>query len=185
MHIASEARLHELGIELPEQLPVIGSYRLAKRHRDIIYERMLMTTASITPRFGELAGDLEAGTGDGRAALVFLPGLTFDRTMWRPVLRSLRTIDPGRTTLTLDMPGEGESIGTFRGLEVAIDQLHVAIAAAGIEKPVLVGHSGSAIGAMFYAMKYPVRGIVNVDAVLDNNAFSARLRARRLRRPTT
>src|SRR5437773_7961424 len=37
MHIASEARLHELGIELPEQLPVIGSYRLAKRHRDIVY----------------------------------------------------------------------------------------------------------------------------------------------------
>ena len=37
MHIASEARLHELGIELPEQLPVIGSYRLAKGHRDIVY----------------------------------------------------------------------------------------------------------------------------------------------------
>ena len=37
MHIASEARLHELGIELPEQLPVIGSYRLAERHRDIVY----------------------------------------------------------------------------------------------------------------------------------------------------
>jgi pimeloyl-ACP methyl ester carboxylesterase len=136
-----------------------------------------MTTASITPRFGELAGDLAAGTGDGRAALVFLPGLTFDRTMWRPALRSLRTIDPGRTTLTLDMPGEGESIGAFRGLEVAIEQLHVAIAAADIENPVLTGHSGSAIAAMFYAMKYPVRGIVNVDAVLDNNAFSAQLRA--------
>jgi hypothetical protein len=29
-----EARLRALGIELPEQLPVIGSYRLAKRHRD-------------------------------------------------------------------------------------------------------------------------------------------------------
>ena len=97
--------------------------------------------------------------------------------MWRPALRSLRTIDPGRTTLALDMPGEGESIGTFRGLEIAIEQLHVAIASAGVEIPVLVGHSGSAIGAMFYAMKYPVRGIVNVDAVLDNDAFSARLRA--------
>lgn len=37
MHIAPEARLHELGIELPKQLPVIGSYRLAKRHHDIVY----------------------------------------------------------------------------------------------------------------------------------------------------
>ena len=88
-----------------------------------------------------------------------------------------RTIEPGRTTLALDMPGEGESVGTFRGLEAAIEQLHAAIAAAGIDDPILVGHSGSAIGAMFYAMKHPVRGIVNVDAVLDNHAFSARLRA--------
>lgn len=37
MHITPEARLHELGIELPEQLPVIGSYRLAKRHQGIVY----------------------------------------------------------------------------------------------------------------------------------------------------
>src|SRR6478735_7154878 len=104
-----------------------------------------MSTGSITPRFGELAGDLAAGTGDGRAPLVLMPGLTFDRTMWRPALESLRTIDPGRTTLALDMPGEGESFGCFRGLEAAIEQLHVAIASARVERPVLVGHSGSAI----------------------------------------
>ena len=48
-----------------------------------------MTTASAPTRFGELAGDLALGTGDDRAPLVFLPGLTFDRTMWRPALRSL------------------------------------------------------------------------------------------------
>ena len=131
----------------------------------------------VTGQFGELAGDLTAGTGDARAAFVFLPGLTFDRTMWRPALESLRSVDPGRTTLALDMPGEGESFGTFRGLETAIEQVHTAIAAAGIEAPVVVGHSGAAIGAMFYAEKYPVRGIVNVDAVLDTAEFSARLRA--------
>jgi pimeloyl-ACP methyl ester carboxylesterase len=138
---------------------------------------MTFAPASAPTRFGELAGDFAMGTGDTRAPLVFLPGLTFDRTMWSPALASLRTIDPGRTTLALDMPGEGESIGVFRGLEIAIEQLQVAIATAGIENPVLVGHSGSAIGAMFYAMTYQVRGIVNVDAVLDNDAFSARIRA--------
>ena len=37
MYVTPETRLHELGIELPEQLPVIGSYRLAKRHRGIVY----------------------------------------------------------------------------------------------------------------------------------------------------
>src|SRR5262249_52995735 len=116
----------------------------------------MTTTDFSTPvRFGELIGDLDAGTADDRAPLVFLPGLTFDRTMWRPVLRSLREIDPGRRTLALDPPGEGESIGTFRGFEAAIEQVHLAITTAGIENPVLVGHSGAAIGAMFYAMTHP------------------------------
>jgi pimeloyl-ACP methyl ester carboxylesterase len=138
---------------------------------------MNMATFSTPQRFGELTGDFEPGRGDDRAPLVFLPGLTFDRTMWRPVRQSLRDIDPGRTTLALDMPGEGDSIGTFRGLEAAIGQVHLAITAAGITNPVVVGHSGAAIGAMFYAMQHPVRGVVNVDAVLDNNEFSARLRA--------
>jgi enamine deaminase RidA (YjgF/YER057c/UK114 family) len=32
-----EARLQQLGIELPEPLQVIGTYRLATRHRDIVY----------------------------------------------------------------------------------------------------------------------------------------------------
>jgi enamine deaminase RidA (YjgF/YER057c/UK114 family) len=36
MHSTPEARLRELGIELRKQLPVVGSYRLAKRHRDIV-----------------------------------------------------------------------------------------------------------------------------------------------------
>jgi pimeloyl-ACP methyl ester carboxylesterase len=135
-------------------------------------------TFTSTARFGELAGELQAGAADGRAPLVFLPGLTFDRSMWQPVLRALEAIDPGRTTLALDMPGEGESFGTFRGLDVAIEQLHAAITAAGIASPVVVGHSGGAIGAMFYATAYPVRGIVNVDAVLDTEAFAATLRAR-------
>ena len=138
---------------------------------------MTFSTTVVTQRFGELAGDLTASAGDARAAFVFLPGLTFDRTMWQPTLQSLHTVDPGRTTLALDMPGEGESVGTFRGLETAMEQLHSAIIAAGIEVPVIVGHSGSAIGAMFYALKYPVRGIVNVDALLDTTDFSARLRA--------
>jgi pimeloyl-ACP methyl ester carboxylesterase len=135
-------------------------------------------TFTSTARFGELAGALEAGSADSGAPLVFLPGLTFDRSMWQPALRALEAIDPGRTTLALDMPGEGESFGTFRGLDVMIEQLHAAITDAGLAAPVLVGHSGAAIGAMFYATAYPVRGIVNVDAVLDTEAFAAMLRAR-------
>ena len=32
-----EARLEQLGIVLPEQLPVLATYRLATRHRDVVY----------------------------------------------------------------------------------------------------------------------------------------------------
>ena len=32
-----EGRLQQLGIKLPEQLPVLATYRLARRHRDIVY----------------------------------------------------------------------------------------------------------------------------------------------------
>ena len=134
-----------------------------------------MTTASITPRFGELAGDLAAGTGDGQAALVFLPGLTSTgRCGARPCGHCARSIR--RTTLALDMPGEGESIGTSVGSRSRSSSC-TSRSCRRLENPVLIGHSGSAIGAMFDAMKYPVRGIVNVNAVVDNNAFSAQLRA--------
>ena len=37
MATTPEGRLRALGITLPELLPVIGSYRLAKRHRDTVY----------------------------------------------------------------------------------------------------------------------------------------------------
>lgn len=37
MNTTAEGRLRALGITLPELLPVIGSYRLAKRHGDIVY----------------------------------------------------------------------------------------------------------------------------------------------------
>ena len=139
-----------------------------------------MTTAtSSTPlRFGELAGRLRSRyrRRPRRRSSSSPASPSTGRCGDRFSGRSAKSI-PAARPLALDMPGEGESVGTFRGLEAAIGQLHVAITAAGIENPVLVGHSGSAIGAMFYAVEHPVRGIVNVDAVLDNGAFSARLRA--------
>ena len=37
MPVGPEARLQELGIVLPEPLQVLGTYRLATRHRDTVY----------------------------------------------------------------------------------------------------------------------------------------------------
>jgi len=78
-----------------------------------------MSTGSITPRFGELAGDLAAGNGDGRAALVFMPGLTFDRTMWGAALRSLRTIDPAERADALAFAGHVECERRAAGIDRA------------------------------------------------------------------
>ncbi len=61
-----------------------------------------------SPTYAGLAAD-EFGMPDGRPPIVLLHGLTFDRTMWRPALAELQTIDPGRHAITLDLPGHGES----------------------------------------------------------------------------
>src|SRR5690242_196709 len=109
-----------------------------------------MTTISTSTdtRFGELAGDLRPGAGGGRAPLVLLHGLTFDRTMWGPALAELAELDPGRATLTLDLPGHGGSADVFRGRDAVVAQIGAAVAAAGIDAPVYVGHSIGVMPAM-------------------------------------
>jgi pimeloyl-ACP methyl ester carboxylesterase len=117
--------------------------------------------------FAELAGDLDPGTPDSRPPLVLLHGLTFDRTMWGPALSELARIDPGRQTLTLDLPGHGQSADVFRGLDQVVAQLHAAVSAAGFRNPVYVGHSVGIMLAMLLAHENGASGVVNVDAVLQ------------------
>ena len=59
-------------------------------------------------RIGGLAAD-DYGTDDGRTPLVLLHGMTFDRTIWRPLVDRLQQTDPGRRMLVLDLPGHGDS----------------------------------------------------------------------------
>lgn len=126
----------------------------------------------------QLSGDLE-GTADDRAPLVLLHGLTFDRRMWKPALAALRRRDPGRLVLALDLPGHGGS-----PMQVPCDLGDVAAAVAsaaddaGLDAPVLVGHSISGVIATGYAVAYPTRGVVNVDVTLDT-AFIRLLQANR------
>lgn len=62
-----------------------------------------------SPRtFAGLAGDFD-GVVDLRPPLVFLHGMTFDRSTWAPVLNELDRIDPDRRILNLDLPGHGQS----------------------------------------------------------------------------
>jgi len=120
-----------------------------------------------------LAAD-DYGNSDDRAPLVLLHGLTFDRSLWRPSLAELSRIDPGRRVLALDLPGHGASPGwpsyDIQGLAHGI---HRAVEEAGLQSPVVVGHSIAAIIATAYAAKYPTRGIINVDQPLLAAPFAA------------
>jgi pimeloyl-ACP methyl ester carboxylesterase len=119
-----------------------------------------------------LAGSLE-GNPDHRPPLILLHGLTFDRAMWRPALARLRMADPGRQVLSLDLPGHGQSPAwPCYDLEAVVAGVHRAAEEAGLDRPVVAGHSISAKIATVYAAGYPARGVINVDQPLRVAPFA-------------
>lgn len=114
-----------------------------------------------------LAGVLDGGP-DGRAPLVLLHGLTFDRAMWQPALDALGRIDPGRQVLALDLPGHGGSPAWPRyDIDSIAAAVQEAVTTARLHDPVVVGHSMAAVIATVYAARYPAHGVVNVDQPLQ------------------
>lgn len=124
-------------------------------------------------RLGELVADL-SGTDDGRAPVVLLHGLTFDRAMWAPMVDALA----GRRAVAFDLPGHGGSPpqDSYEPADVA-DVLHAAITAAGLDAPVLVGHSIGAVLATVYAARHPARAVLNIDQPLLPGPFGDLLRS--------
>jgi len=114
-----------------------------------------------------LCGDLY-GVADDRPPLVLLHGLTFDRRIWQPVLDGLQRADPHRHLLALDLPGHGDSPEHLpHSTGHVVDLIHEAVIQAGMNAPVIVGHSMSGGLASIYAARYPSRGVVNLDAPPD------------------
>ena len=108
---------------------------------------------------------------------VLLHGLTFDRRMWEPVAEALPA---GADVLALDLPGHGATPPLpERGLEPVADWVHDAVTAAGIEAPIVVGHSIAGPIATIYAFGHPAAGVVSVDVSLHFEPFAAGLRAAR------
>ena len=127
--------------------------------------------------YAGLAAD-DLGRPDDRAPIVLLHGLTFDRTMWRPALAELETIDPGRRAIALDLPGHGESPdASSYALEATVERVRAAIVEAGLRDPILVGHSASASVAAMYATRYPTSGIVLVEGGFLVAPFAEMLRS--------
>ena len=129
-----------------------------------------MSNAQIS--YAGLAAD-DVGRSDDRPPLVLLHGLTFDRTMWRPALAELERIDPGRRAIALDLPGHGESPDASSYTVTAVaEHVRRAVDDAGLERPVVIGHSGSAGVAFVYAALFPTRGVVTVEGTLRVSAFA-------------
>jgi pimeloyl-ACP methyl ester carboxylesterase len=125
---------------------------------------------------GLVADDL--GRSDERPPLVLLHGLTFDRRMWRPALTELESIDPGRRALSLDLPGHGASPDSASySLEAIVERVRAAVVEAGLEHPVVVGHSASAATVSLYAARHATRGVVTVEGSVRAAGFATMLQS--------
>jgi pimeloyl-ACP methyl ester carboxylesterase len=136
-------------------------------------------------RFGGIAADVEGDDND-RSPLVFVHGLSFDRTMWRPALAELALADPRRRVVAVDLPGHGESDDRENyDLDSVVATLHRVVEEACLDAPVVVGHSIGGVIVTAYAGQYPTRGVVNVDQPLFVAPFAALVQsvADRLRGP--
>ena len=107
--------------------------------------------------------------GDG-LPVVFLHGLTFDRTAWRPIIERL---GQEVCSIAFDLPGHGETGGAPCTLREAAARVNAALESMGIDEPVIVGHSISSGIASIYAASYPVRGLVNVEGTVDIRPIAA------------
>jgi pimeloyl-ACP methyl ester carboxylesterase len=101
--------------------------------------------------------------GDGMP-VVFLHGLTLDRTTWRPIIQRLGA---GVRSIAFDLPGHGDTGGEPCTMREAATRVKSAIDSLQISDPVIVGHSISAGIASIYASSHPVRGLVNVEGTVD------------------
>jgi pimeloyl-ACP methyl ester carboxylesterase len=115
-----------------------------------------------------LAYDVE-GSG---TPVVFLHGLTFDRRTWRPIVEQL---GGSVMSITVDLPAHGDSGGEPAPLEDVTEQIRRLLAALGVERPIVVGHSMAAGIAGLYASAHPVRGIVLVDQAMELLPFARML----------
>ena len=112
--------------------------------------------------------------GGGGTPVVFLHGLTFDRTVWAPIVGNLgREVRP----VAIDLPGHGETGGSPCSLWDAAARVQETVTGLGIERPIVVGHSMSAAIAGIYAASYPALGLVNIDQPFEIRPFARMVRS--------
>jgi pimeloyl-ACP methyl ester carboxylesterase len=88
----------------------------------------------------------------GGVPIVLLPGLTFDRRSWRPIV---------------DLPAHGASPGSPCDLEDVAAHINRLLERLGVPDPIVVGHSMAGAVTMIYAASYPARGAVRVESPVN------------------
>jgi pimeloyl-ACP methyl ester carboxylesterase len=123
--------------------------------------------ATITERVqgGPLAFE-QRGAG---VPVVFLHGLTFNRTTWRPIVDRL---GDGVHSIAVDLPAHGTTGGAPCDLDDVARRLRALVVRLGVERPIVVGHSMSGAIASLYAAEHPARGAVIVDNSPDVRPFA-------------
>ena len=106
--------------------------------------------------------------------VVLVHGLGASSVLWNRIRDSL---GPGYQVVLLDLRGAGKTHELERkelSLETWADDLAGVLAALGIERPVLVGHSLGASIALKFALSYPERAralvLIAAEANLSNLA---------------
>jgi pimeloyl-ACP methyl ester carboxylesterase len=136
------------------------------------YDGRPMQTSARTPTDRAVPGDgitLHARDWGGRGpAVVLLHGLASNARIWDGVAR--RLVGADLRVVALDQRGHGASEQPDSGYDFATvgRDLKAALAAVGIDRPVLAGHSWGANVALQYAADHPgaVSGLALVDGGL-------------------
>ena len=138
---------------------------------------MSTTSHESQHRWAGLAGRARGDERAQGAPFVFLHGLTFDRRMWDPVLDAMPS---GHRAIAFDLPGHGGSGPLPRqGLAVVAEAVHAAVLEAGLDAPIVVGHSVGGRLATIYAAAHPAAAVVSVDAPMRLEPFAELLRSLR------
>ena len=135
-----------------------------------------MTRFALVPG-GRLAYDV-AGAGD--PPMIFVHGWCCDRSHFAP---QVTHFSASHAVATMDLRGHGESSAPDPGpggddIAALADDVLAVAAAAGLQRPVLVGHSlGALIGLVCAARPGAIRALVMVDpAPITNESAKAYFR---------
>jgi pimeloyl-ACP methyl ester carboxylesterase len=124
-------------------------------------DALIAEPAGRAGRWAGLAGTEYGDPDAGGRPFLLLHGLTFDRRMWQPIAAALPR---GHRALALDLPGHGDSPSLERHhIEEVAGAVYEAVLEAGMEAPILVGHSIAGLVATMYAGMFPAAAVVNVD----------------------